>query len=195
MNLPSSKFLEPHSDRLRSSFCRWSLLTHLEKEIFTFKHKVREMDSCLKGNKTFTVNPNFLDVEFLVKMLNSKLSTPDHFLGPNHSEYTYLWLKIKGKTLTLFILKSRTKELQIVPCSGPCMSTLQWQQPEPPAQLQQRECLNRKMENMILLSAPTIFSSTHFWPQNLNLQLIILSILFSSRTAGPLWPELLCGSL
>lgn len=40
MRLPSLKFLEPHSDRLQSSFYRWSLLTHLETEnVYTQKKK------------------------------------------------------------------------------------------------------------------------------------------------------------
>ena len=91
MRLPSLKFLEPHSDRLQSSFYRWSLLTHLETEnVYTQKKKkLKEMYFYFNVNKMFNVNLNFLYGEFLNKMFNSKPSFPDHFPWPNPSKY--LW--------------------------------------------------------------------------------------------------------
>lgn len=116
MNLPSLTFLESHSDRLQSSFCRWSLLTHLETENFyTQKKKFKEMNLVLLSIK-LNGNFYFLLVEFLKKMFNSKFRVPDHFCGPNHSKYIYLWSKNKGKTAT-HTAYSQVNDKTITNCS------------------------------------------------------------------------------
>lgn len=117
IHLPSLKSLEPHSDRLQSSFYRWSLLTHLETEKFyTQKNFFLRNVLVLKVNKIFNANLNFLYVEFLKKMFNSKRSVPDHCSGPNYSKGTYLQSRNKNKKAT-HMAQTKVRDKRITNCS------------------------------------------------------------------------------
>lgn len=136
------------------------------------KKNWRKCTHVLKVNKTFNVNLNFLYVEFLEKIFNSKLRVPDHFPGANHSKHTCLWLRNKGKKAT-HTSQSKVEVKRIPNCSllwTISVNIAMTRANKPPAQPQQRECFNKKKESLILpSSAPNMFSSTGFGLQNLNL--------------------------